>query len=413
MKKSTYLWLQIKRAAKIYPSVLTVTVITLLSIALAAGMILNNSANSEDKMKMKIGVVGDVSESYLGIGIYALKNMDSSRFAIDFIEMNEEDARAALENREITGYVQVPDNYVNNIAYGENVPANYVTLNAPESFGTVVTSEITQTVSGYVTESQNSMNSIYEIGRKVKKQNLVNREIDNIALLYLDQILSRNETYHVNIIGVADSISMGGYYICGVMMFFMLIWGISCNKILLKKNYAMPRALKARGIKTTSQVLCEYAGFFVFTFITFLLFAIVFGIVAGNNDFGIRELGGADFMSCIIFIFKAIPVIAMITAMQMLIYELVLGTVNAILLQFLIAVALAYVSGCFYPNNFFPESIQNIADILPSGVGFSYLRKSMTGLSVGAEFIKSGLYTVVFMALAVIIRQYRMAGDEQ
>lgn len=413
MKKRTYLWLQIKRASKIYPSVIAVTLVTVISLVLCAGMILNNTLNGEEQARMKIGVVGDVSDSYLGIGIYALKNMDSSRFALDFIEMSEEDAKQALRNREITGYVQVPDNYVTKISYGDNVPASYVTLNAPESFGTVVTSEITQTVSSYVTNSQSSMNSIFEIARKVKKPQLVSRDIDNITLLYLDRIISRNNAYDINIIGVKDSISMGGYYICGIMMFFMLIWGISCNKILLKKNYAMPRALRARGIKTTSQILCEYAGFFVFTFITFLIFAVAFGIVISINDFGIRELWGVDFMVAIIFIFKAIPVILMITAMQMFMYEIVSGTVNAILLQFLIAVALSYVSGCFYPNNFFPESIQRLADVLPSGVGFSYLRRSMTGMSLQGELLKSGFYTVLFTALTVGVRKYRMAGDTQ
>lgn len=413
MKKRTYLWLQIKRAAKIYPSVLTVTAVTLLSIVLAAVILLNNTLNGEDKTRMKIGVVGDVSESYLGIGIYALKNIDSSRFAIDFIEMTEAEAHAALQERRLTGYVQVPEDYVNNIAHGDNVPATYVTLNAPESFGTVVTGEVTQAVSGYVTESQNSMNSIYEAARKVKKQQEVNKDIDNITLLYLDRILSRSNTYSVDIIGMADSISMGGYYICGILIFFMLIWGISCNRILLKKTYAMPRALKARGINTISQLLCEYIGFFIFTFITFLIFAAIFGIVSGYNDFGIKELAGADFVTCIIFIFKAIPVISMITAMQLLLYEAVSGTVNAILLQFLIAVALAYVSGCFYPNNFFPDSIQNLANILPSGVGFAYLRKIMMSMNAGMEMLKSSIYTVFFIMLAVLVRKYRMAGDVQ
>lgn len=413
MKKRTYLWLQIKRAAKIYPSVLTITAVTLLSIVLAAVMLLNNTLNGEDKARIKVGIVGDVSESYLGIGIYALKNIDSSRFTIDFVEMSEAEAHTALRERQITGYVQVPDGYINNIAQGDNVPATYVTLNTPESFGTVVTGEVTQTVSGYVTESQNSMNSIYEIAKKVKKQQNVNKDIDNITLLYLDKILSRSNTYSVDIIGMADSISMGGYYICGILIFFMLIWGISCNRILLKKSYAMPRALKSRGIGVVSQLLCEYSGFFTFTFITFLIFAAVFGIVSGYTDFGIKELAGADFITCIIFIFKAIPVIAMITSMQLLLYETVSGTVNAILLQFLIAVALAYVSGCFYPNNFFPDSIQNLANILPSGVGFAYLRKSMTGLNVNIELLKALIYTVIFILLAVSVRKYRMAGDVQ
>lgn len=413
MKKSTYLSLQLKRTMKIYPSVLIITLITLCSIVMTAGVILYKESQSEDKQKMKVGLVGDVTDSYLGLGVYALKNMDSSRFTIDFLELDEEEARQKLKNRELTGFVQVPENFVDSVAHGDNVPADYITINAPESFGSVITGEITQTVSGLITSSQNAMDCMFEVAKMSGKKDNLRSYIDEMTLLYADQILGRENTFNISNIGVVDSVSTGAYYICGILMFLLLLWGISCNKILIKKNYAMAKTLYSRGIKTGSQIFCEYLGYFIITLITFLVFGMIFGVVVSNNSLGIRELQNADVVGSIGFIFKIIPVIAMIAAMQMMLYEMASGTVNAILLQFLVAVVLGYVSGCFYPNNFFPEIMQKITAVLPSGVGFAFLRKAISGNSVMREFLISGIYTIIFLCFAVLIREYKMAGDEK
>lgn len=413
MKKNKYLFLQLKRTMKIYPSVLVITLITLCSIVLTAGVILNKEAQREDKQKMRVGLVGDVSDSYLGLGVYALKNMDSSRFTIDFLKLEEQEARQMLKDRELTGIVQVPDNFIESVSHGDNVPADYITLNAPESFGTVVTAEITQTVSSLITCSQNAMDCMFSVAKMSGENKGLRKYIDELTLLYADRILNREAVFNITNVGVLDYVSVGGYYICGILMFLLLLWGISCNKILIKKNYGMSKVLCSRGIKSGSQIFFEYLGYLIITVATFLVFAIIFGVVIQNDDFGIAELQGADVFSCIGFIIKVIPAVAMIAAMQMMLYELATGTVNAILLQFLTAVVLGYISGCFYPNTFFPEVMQKTASVLPTGVGLAFMRKAITSNSVTKELIISLVYTVIFLAASVLIREYKMAGDEK
>ena len=102
MKKTKYLRLQIKRAFKIYPSILIITLLTLANIVLTTTVILHQNSN-KGQTKIQLGIVGDTSESYLGIGINALQSFDSSRFSINFIEMDEETAKKSLINREISG----------------------------------------------------------------------------------------------------------------------------------------------------------------------------------------------------------------------------------------------------------------------------------------------------------------------
>ena len=124
--------------------------------------------------------------------------------------------------------------------------------------------------------------------------------------------------------------------------------------------------------------MCEYISYLTITIITLFGIAFILGTVANINDFGIYELKGMTPLGAVGYIIKILPAVLMITLMQMMFYELVSGTVGAILIQFILAVGLGYISGCFYPNYFFPETMQNIASNLPTGVAFSYMRKVMS-----------------------------------
>lgn len=413
MKKKKYLALQLKRALKIYPSILIVTLITISSIILISAIIINQNLHSESKEKIKVGLVGDLTGSYLDIGLNTLKNLDSSRFSFEFIEMSEDEAQEKLSGREISGYLKIPENFVYNLAHGNNHLADYFMLNAPESFGIFTTGEVINTVSDFVTNSQNAIQSMINSADRANLKTVSRKNVDKLGLIYLNKILSRTSSYNIKNIGIKDSVSMEAYYICGALMFFLLLWGISCNKLLSKKNFAFSKSLCSVGLKTPTQILCEYISFVITAFLTVVLFSAIFGIVVSINDFGIKELSSANFFTCIGFAFKLLPVIAMICAMQQFLYELVFGTVNSVLLQFLVAISLAYISGCFYPTTFFPEQIQSFAEFLPSGIGLSYMRKTMMSLPVSKEFLFSAIYTAVFILLNIAARKQKLAGDIQ
>jgi len=413
MKKKTYLQLQIKRTTKIAPAILMITLATVFCIALTASILLYNNSKSGDKTKLNIGIVGDTTGTHLGIGITALENFDSSRYSIDFQEMPEEEAIRKLNNHEISGYIEIPDDFVEGIVTGDNHPATYVVLEDITGFETALMSEIANVASDWILLSQRAIYSMQRIMLDSDEcdRNTLYEYTDELNLEYIKHILGRKEIYDVTETGIKDSITMEGYYICGIIIFFLLIWGISCNKLLLKKNYAMSKALYSRGIKNGWQLFCEYFCYLMFTISTLLVLAFIFGIVISIKDFGIKELKTAGVIDALFFVIKIIPVIIMLTLMHTIFYEMVSGTVNAIVLQFIVAAVLAYISGCFYPNTFFPETIQSFAAILPSGVGFSYIRKSMTGMSVISDLGLITIYSMAFATISLFLRKHRMEGD--
>ena len=76
-------------------------------------------------------------------------------------------------------------------------------------------------------------------------------------------------------------------------------------------------------------------------------------------------------------------------------------------------VRFGYLSGCFYPNYFFPEGLRKVIDLLPPGAGFGYMRKALLSEFALPQFLLLLGYAAVFIMLAVMIRKRRMAGDSR
>lgn len=405
-----YFKLQLKSIFKIFPAILLIMALTFGAIGTVGGLALKNSMDEEKKHKISIGVVGDIEDFYLDIGLHVLKNVDSARFYVDVAPMEEEEAKEKLEKREISGYLNVPYNYVENIYNGRNTPAKYITHNAPTGFGTIISNEVTLLVSDIVTESQNGMYSMQKIAGEYNSKNFW-RNVEKLMFSYMDKLLARKNMYDVELLGVSDKLSLGGYYISGITILFILLFGISASRIFSMKNYAYARLLKMSGMKSYKQILCEYGSYFIVTMITLLLFATVFGIVVSNNSFGVPELSGVGVINCYAFLIKILPVIVMLTMMQMAIYECIPNVVGSVLAQFFIAIFIGYLSGCFYPNYFFPKIIQNVMLYLPLGNGFAFARKTMSGESIVLELMLTLGYILMFAMITIKSRNYKITGD--
>lgn len=406
-----YFRLRLKRNFKIYPTIILITVITLLCIAITCGVLLLSDSSGEKQKKISLGIVGNMNDTYLDIGLNVLKNADSSGFYINWVEFEDEkDAVSALEKRKISGYIHIPDDYIKSIYRGKNKPARYVTLNAPEGFGTIISSEIAKIISDVVVESQVGMYSMQEVGLSHRAKGM-GRSVAELTKRYIDLILNRNDLYCVTVLGIADSLSFAGYYICSLFLVFMLLWGISCNRIFSGNSTEYSKILANAGVTVRQQIMAEYKAYFVVTGITMLLLTVAFGIVTEYISPDVPELVGVGALQCVGYLIKILPVIVMITAMQYAIYELVPNTIAAILTQFIFIVVLGYISGCFYPNYFFPDIVQDISELLPVGAGFSYMRKAMTGLPSLRDFAPVAGYILAFFALSYHSKKYKITGD--
>ena len=102
-----------------------------------------------------------------------------------------------------------------------------------------------------------------------------------------------------------------------------------------------------------------------------------------------------------------LPVVFLATVVGFFICSLARDVISAVCLQFLVVIAMCFVSGCLYPAYFLPMMLRNLAAWLPTGLCRVYL----TGCVTGADTAALGWILVagiLLAAAAVGIRSRRI-----
>ena len=118
-------WMNMKRICRLMPVIITGTVLLCLCVLLGAYVFTRN--NASDHTRIKIGVVGNIDNSYLEYGITALQSMDTTRYIVELVTVNEDEAAAMIRAGELTAYMVIPEGFVDSVMYGRNnVQVEYV-----------------------------------------------------------------------------------------------------------------------------------------------------------------------------------------------------------------------------------------------------------------------------------------------
>ncbi len=408
MKKlGIYFSLQFKRALKTLPAVLCVSALLFLSLGMILTGVINKDNNSEEKTKFSIGIVGDTSESYLGLGVAAVETLDSSRFAIDFKEMTEREAKQALEAGKLSAYVLIPEGFVEAAVHGDIQKITYVTTPGAVGLTTILKNEIASFISEVLVHSQKG---VYAAGAVMKDEGLKNRSeiMDNMAIEYFSFILGRSNIYRTEIAGVSDSLSLGGYFVCGLPVFFLFIWGISSCFLFARRDTALSEMLSVKGCRSFIQIAGEYLAYLLLMLIMLLVIFLAVLPFASQLSGLVPEFAGADISFALSFFVRLIPCAAMIAAIQFLIYESVSGMIAGVLAQFVSAIVLSYIGGCLYPIGFFPDMIAKLSLFLPSGLARAYMTSFLAGDNGTVYFAGMAIWFAVVFAASVAVRSARI-----
>lgn len=397
-----YFTAQCKRIIKILPSVLVTTVILVCGLALLASALFQLENAQEKKQKVEIGLVGSTEGSYLGFGIKALQSLDSSRFAVDFQEMDsEKEAREALEKGKLSAYALIPDGFVDALVRGENMPITYVTSAGAAGIGSMVMNELVETISDLITESENGIYGAQKFLREQGREDIYWEASERLNLRFLDFILGRDLIYKIELTGVSGGLALTEYYTCSIIILFLLFWGIAATPFLIHREFYVFKLLQAKGLSAGWQILAEYGAYILLLSGSFLPVMIFAGTAAAKTEF--VTLGPP------LRFFGMVPVILLFSAMQLVVFEWTANPVTGALIQFLCALGLGYLSGCFYPVTFFPAGVQLLAPFLPTGAAMKYSGEMMLGNTAYGDLVVMGLYGAVFFLAAVLLRKRRLA----
>lgn len=401
MKK--YLFLQLKRAGGIFPFVLGVTLVLLLGVSVVLGAMLQSNEEREDNKKINIGVSGDLDNDFLKLGLGAFQAFDDTKYTLELIQYSEEEAERALERGEVLAYIVIPDEFMENALGGEIEPVRFVTTAAANDIVTMLKNEILSVVTDMVVAAQQGSYGLYDVVLdKTGDHSLAGKTDDEAAIGYFELIINRNDLLKVEEVGVGANLTTSNYYICSMLIFFLLLMGLPYAALYCRRDNSLIALLSSKGVSCfkiqLAEYLCHLASLLV------LLILILGGISVADGVFALGIFKGTTGCPFI----HILPTLIMISAFNIMVFELASNLVAGVLCHFFASLSLCYISGCFYPIHAFPKVVQDISSVLPTGLAREQIASFFTGKGAFLPTLAVLLYAVLFFVVAAIFKRIKV-----
>ncbi len=402
----SYFSLQWKRVMKVLPFVLIVTVVLFVGIAMVlSGLIKADEADAKNT-KLTIGVTGDTDNAILKTAIAAFQNFDESRFSITFVEMEEAEAEKSLgEEGGISAYLILPEDFVEKAMRGEMEPMYYVTSAGATDIVTMFKNEVTTLVTDVVVSSQKGTFGLEEA---LDDNDIRDSEgwVEELAVEYATAIMQRAEILAVNELQVTDGVRLADQYLCALTVLFLMLLGLPFVAVYVRRDHSLSALLISRGVPTGRQLYHEWLPHFLSLL---SLAAVVFVpaiLLSATSDQAVAQILSTEQWLRYMLLF--VPVLAMVSTFNLLIFEVGGNVVSATLLHFFASLCMCYVSGCFYPVFTFPRAVQAMERFLPTGFARETLLTAISEEAVWHPLIGVMVYGAVFFAATWLIRTCRM-----
>ena len=366
-------------------------------LGICAIFVFTIAIQSRGEKRIGVGVVGNIENKYMKLGVEMLNNMDASRFSVKFESLDEENAKKALREGRIAGYFKIDKDFIEGLENGENRPVIYVS-----SSGGLMNELSKEVASVFSVLIVNSERVIYAVDEYLSEhKNVYDRETANTELnmSLLKNVFTRGKIYNIETKALTGEVSVKDNYICAMIIILTALSGVGLGSLLSGKKDTLQEVLKSRGLSYISSIICE-----LITVTLYILILIIFGF--GIFLLAINFLQDESFISPDYFEFfcNIFAVSIMFASMHLFIYELIYQRVTAVLMEIILGISLCYIGGCIYPLSFFPDIIQKISVLLPSTAGKNIL---ISGLGYRLDLFSLAvvfLYTELFMGGVYVLR---------
>ena len=390
-----YFCVQLKRLLRLFLPVLLVAAILFGCLMVVYDTITSMSEESKVTTKYQIGVVGAASDFYLQMGLKAMNSIDSTRFSIELVEMEEKAAEDAMRKGTIAAFMVFPESFLDAAFHGEIMPLKFVCAAGAVSIVSMIKDEFTQMLEIMLLESQkgiygsgDAMNSLGLSGSKV---------VNDISIAYAEFVFSRGNMYRASTLEAFDGLGLEGYLVTGLCIVLFLLICLTFAPMMIRRDHALGRMLCAQGRGVIAQSLCDFG-------VYLLGLALIAAVVLAYLIFLMQaSVTGA-------MLLQALPALLMLGAMSFLMYELASDLVSGVLLQFFAALVLCFITGCLYPITFFPDAVQKLASFLPTGIARAQIANCMLQTHHVGNTIGALIYASVFLTASVLIRRFKTTG---
>lgn len=403
-----YYQLQQKRFFRLLPLVLCAALVLFVCLIVVHHSLTQMDTNGDKNTKFPIAMVGTADDRFLQMGVSALTRLDSSRFAIEILQMEEPQAISALEQGDIAAYVVIPEGFVDAALYGEILPLKYVSTTGATGIVSIVKDEITRVIGDILLSAQKGIYGTWDAMAAHGLEENLQGVVDGISIAFTEFVFARAKAYKLTELGISDHLGLQGYLFCGIAVLFFMLITLPYGPSIVKQDYSLQQILSSKGYGTLGQLLCEFSAYFI-SYVLLLSGVIVVALLAGGGV-GL-ENGMMQNMTVLQIPWRLLPVVFMVCSLSFFLFELAGNLVSGILMVFFTTLALCFVGGCMYPAYFFPDGIQKLGAILPTGLARAQIASCITGTGHCGVWLTA--YGTGFFALTWAARRVRSSFAER
>ena len=312
---------------------------------------------------------------------------------------DEAEAKAALRSADISAYIVITDEFADAVdAMTNDAKLTYYATSGQKGISNVMMDEIALVATNIIVPSEKGICTLRDImAREGYDKADTYMAVYEIFMAYVNTMMLRGEISTVTELGISDGLTTAQYYFVSLLLFFLLLMTMCFVAYFIGINHAQHKFFSSKGITALQQVLGEYIPFLTVNIIVALLVAGL-AKLTGLGDFIGVDIGGG-------FMLRMAIIEALFTGLAFLLYEILEGIINKVLVTFLLYIAGSYASGYFYPRSILPEIMQQVGQWLPTGLAFDYLGGVVTGDSGAFVMVIMIIYVVIFVGASVLIRR--------
>ena len=392
-----YFQLQCKRMLRYLPGVLLATLILLGAMLLIFQLLVGQSNTGEENQKVAIALCGETDHPFLQMGITAMTSFDSSKMALEVLEMEEAEATHALASGNIAAYAVIPEGFVDAAFAGDIMQIKFCSTTGATGMVSLLKEELSRVVSDLLLNSQEGVYGMWDALVDNGLYDRTDGQMDRMALVYVDYILVRDRMYTVTELGIGDDLGLEGYLLCGLGVLFLLLICLPFASVMIPGDPALGRMLCSKKKSPWKQALCDFLAYTVILLCLLLTF-VVAAKVCFPDAVTVER------------VFRGLPVLLFAAAFSFMVYSLSRDIIGGVMLQFFVSVVLCFASGCLYPVHFFPVQVQQLAQWLPTGLARSQLASCITGSAPDWTLLALLSDCAVMIAIGVISRVRHIQG---
>ncbi len=411
VKFRDYLIIQYKRIFKLLPGIVAMILVVAALLGAAGVALMYSDAYNEEQQRYKLGVVGDTDDEMISLGVYMIGTLDESRYMIELVEFDDEEAaKDAMRSADISAYIVITEEFSDALnAMTNDSKLKYYATSGQKGISNVMMDEIAAIATNIIVYSETGICTLREIMKQEGFDKATRHEnIDDLFMIYLAALMIRTNVAEITELGLSDGLSTPAYYFAGILSFFMLLLSFCAISFFLGQKNAQYKFMGSKGVTARYQIVAEYIPFLTINVLCTAVTLGVMFVVMQMGIFDIQEIAGNTIRNFLNFGIKLIPVCIMFSALGFMIFEILIGVINKILVAFMLYIGMGYVSGYFYPKTFFPELVQKIGEIIPSGVAFGYMGEVLKRGHEEKYLLAMFGYTIAFLIVSMVLRHQKM-----